>query len=310
MDEKSGAAVGFDTAAWRFDDGEELREVLAAGWPLVVQGPMGTALMQEPGAESIPPACWNLAEPETVTRLHALYAAAGADVLLANTFQANGPALERDGVYASVREVNDAAVRAALKAARLPVLGSVGPCGVSWITQDSPEFRAARAAYREQVGALFAAGAAGVLVETVTSVNDLVAALIGAADVAAGMPVLASFAVDEAGNLLGDGLPVETAVLYAEKHGAASVGVNCCSLAAADEAVPRMVEVARTPVSVRPNAGEPHRDDDGALAWNEDPEAFAEAAVRWVRAGAVLVGSCCGTTARTTAAVRVAVDER
>ena len=297
-----------DTDGYRFDEGAAFAAELGRRC-LVVQGPMGTALMAQPGAEKIPAAYWNIAEPETVTRLHALYAAAGADVLLANSFQAQAPALERDCVYASVREVNDVAVRAAYRAGGRLVLGSVGPCGIDWIAQDSPEFRRARAVYRTQIHALLAAGATGVMVETLTCVNDIVAALTAADDVAAGMPVLASFAIDEEGNLLGDGLPVETAVLYAEKHGAASVGVNCCSLAAADAATKRLLAVARTPVSVRPNAGAPHRDEDGQLVWDEDPEAFGRAALRWASAGVALVGSCCGTTARTTCALRLAVDE-
>ena len=298
----------FDTADYRYEEGTDLRARLAEPRALVVQGPMGTALMSLPGGEGVPAAYWNLAEPETVTRLHAFYAAAGADVLLTNSFQANACALERDEVYASVREANAAAVRLALKAANLPVLGSVGPCGVSWVKRDSPEFRRARDAYRAQMHALLAAGAAGLWVETITRVNDMLAALTAAQDVAAGMPVLTSFAVDAAGNLLGDGLPLETAVLYAEKHGACSVGVNCCSLAVADAAVERLLAVARTPVSVRPNAGDPHRTDEGALSWDEDPDAFAAAAARWCAAGVRLVGSCCGTTARTTCALRLAVD--
>lgn len=298
----------FDAADYRLEEGAAFASQLGQG-RLVVQGPMGTALMAQPGAEEIPAAYWNLAEPETVTRLHALYLAAGADVLLTNSFQAQGPALERDGVYASVREVNAAAVRAAYRAGGRLVLGSVGPCGIGWIAQDSPEFRRARSVYRVQIHALLSAGATGIMVETLTCVNDIIAALTAAADVAAGMPVLTSFAVDDAGNLLSDGLPLETAVLYAEKHGAASVGVNCCSLAAADAAVDRLLAVARTPVSVRPNAGDPHRDDDGQLAWDEDPDAFGRAAARWAAAGVALVGSCCGTTARTTCALRLAVDD-
>ena len=301
-------AQAFDTADYHQDEGASLRALLAGGRPLVAQGPMGSALMSLPGGEGVPAAYWNLAEPETVTRLHAFYAAAGADVLVANSFQANARALERDAVYASVREANAAAVRAALKAATLPVLGSVGPCGVSWVNRDSPEFRRARDLYRAQVHALLSAGASGVLVETVTQVSDLVAALTAARDVADGMPVLASVAVDAAGNLLGDGLPLETAVLYAEKLGACSVGINCCSLSVAEAAVGRLLAVARTPVSVRPNAGNPHRTDEGALAWDEDPDAFGAAAKRWCAAGVRLVGSCCGTTARTTCALRLAVD--
>ena len=140
---------------------------------LLMQGPMGSMLMSEPGAEDIPPAFWNLAEPQTVRRIHQLYEAAGAQVLLTNTFQASAPALERDGIAPSAAEVNRAAVDNARAAHGEVVVGSIGPCGIEWMREDSPEFRAARAAYREQATALLTAGVDAVMLETFCSIRDL-----------------------------------------------------------------------------------------------------------------------------------------
>ena len=136
--------------------------------------------MSEPGAEDIPPAFWNLAEPQTVRRIHKLYEAAGAQVLLTNTFQASAPALERDGIAPSAAEVNRAAVDNARAAHGEVVVGSIGPCGIEWMREDSPEFRAARAAYREQATALLTAGVDAVMLETFCSIRDLQPALAGA----------------------------------------------------------------------------------------------------------------------------------
>lgn len=270
---------------------------------LLMQGPMGSMLMSEPGAEDIPPAFWNLAEPQAVWRIHQLYEAAGAQVLLTNTFQASAPALERDGIAPSAAEVNRAAVDNARAAHGEVVVGSIGPCGIEWMREDSPEFRAARAAYREQATALLTAGVDAVMLETFCSIRDLQPALAGAVDAAWGMPIMMSFAINEDGELLGDGLTIEGAVVFAEKHGAHAVGVNCCSIAAADAAVPRLVRAARTPVMVRPNAGLPLRAEDGSLTWHEESLSFANACIRWREAGAHLVGACCGATPRTTAAM-------
>lgn len=270
---------------------------------LLMQGPMGSVLMSEPGAEDIPPAFWNLAEPQTVRRIHQLYEAAGAQVLLTNTFQASEPALERDGIAPTMAEVNRAAVDHARSAHGELVVGSMGSCGIDWFTEDSSEFRAARVAYRAQAHALLAAGVDALMLETFCSIRDLQPALLGARDVADDMPVLVSFAIDEAGALLGDGLTIEGAIVYAERHGAQAVGINCCSIEAADAAVQRMVHAARTPVMVRPNAGDPVRGEDGGLAWHEDPQHFARSCVRWRDAGAHMVGACCGATPRTTAAM-------
>ncbi len=297
----------YDASYFNHVGGEELMRRLADE-VLLVQGPMGSILMQQEGAEEIPPAYWNIAEPQTVSRIHQLYAAAGAQVLVTNTFQASAPCLERDEIFADVREVNRAAVDAARAAEPQLLVGSMGPCGLDWTYPDSAEFRLARETYRDQAYALLASGVDALLLETFTSIRDLEPALVGALDVADGMPVLVSFAINENGDLLGDGLSIEGAVVYAEKHGASAVGVNCCSIGAATAAVPRAVRAARTPVMVRPSAGMPEPGQDGGLRWEEDTDAFAEACATWVAAGARLVGSCCGATPLTTAALAEALE--
>lgn len=296
-------------SAGRYDrvGAERLLGLLAQG-ALLCQGPMGTVLMGELGAVDIPAAAWNLAEPQEVTRIHQLYAAAGAQVLISNTFQASAPALERDCVEGGAELINAEAVACAHAARAQNVIGSVGPCGIEWFEDDSAEYRAARDAYREQVHALFDAGVEACLLETFTSIRDLEPALAGALDVADGMPLFVSFAVDDEGNLLGDGLNIEAACIWAEKHGAQGVGVNCCSLAAATACVPRMSAVTRGIVSVRPSAGLPEHDEDGLPVWSADADAFASASVTWAAAGAHLIGACCGTTPATLAAMADALD--
>ena len=299
-------AENMDTSYYNRAGAEEFMRRLSSE-TLLAQGPMGSALMSETFAADIPAAFWNLAEPQTVIRLHQLYEAAGAQVLITNTFQASAPALERDQIAPSLAEVNRGAVDDARAAHPQCLLGSMGPCGIDWFEEDSPEFRAARAAYRDQANALLTAGVDALLIETFTSIRDLQPALKGARDAADGMPVLVSFAINDQCNLLGDELTIEAATVWAEKHGASAVGVNCCSIKAATAAVPRIVYAATTPVMVRPNAGNPVRVGD-ELSWNEQPAAFARACVEWQRAGARLVGSCCGTTAQTTAAMADALD--
>ena len=295
-----------DTSYYNRVGAEELMRRLGSE-TLLSQGPMGSVLIGGFDAGDIPPAFWNLAEPQTVARIHRLYAAAGAQVLITNTFQASAPCLKRDDIAPSVAEVNRAATADARQADPQLLLGSMGPVGVEWFSEDSAEFREARAAAREQAAALLTAGVDGLLLETFASIRDLQPVLAGALDAADGMPVLVSFAIDDDCQLLGDGLNIEGAVVYAEKHGASSVGVNCCSVEAATKAVPRLVASATTPVSVRPNAGDPVQTDEGPV-WHENPQAFADAALRWRQDGAALVGCCCGATAKSTAAMAEALE--
>lgn len=276
---------------------------------LLMQGPMGTELMRLAGGEDVPAAYWNVADPQEVIRLHSLYRAVGADLMLTNTFQASAPALQRDNVAASMEYVNRCAVDCARRGGAPCVVGSIGPCGLAWEEPDTPEYRAARAAYREQAHTLFDAGAHAVMLETFTSLHDAEPALVGALDAGCGMPVLMSYAVDDDCNLYGDGAPIEDACVLAAKMGASSVGVNCCSLAAATNAARRISACTPLPISVRPNAGSPQRSKDDELVWPVGADEFAEACAQWVSLGATLVGPCCGGDPLTVCALSGYLEE-
>lgn len=305
------------------DAAKELMDRLAAG-PLVAQGPTGSLLVDEAGTADVPAVFWNIAEPQALTRMHALYQMAGADVLITNTFQASAPCLKRDSILQDYRSVNRAGADCALTCSRITgvpaklVLGSVGPCGIAWEDADKDEgeegakadkeaesavHKLAREAYRNQATILLESGVAGVLLETFCSLHDLEPAVTGAVEAAHGMPVLASFAIDDACHLLGDGAAIEQACEAARDLGAQAIGVNCCSAYAATQAVPRMVRAVDLPVMVRPNAGAPTMDQDGCPHWDEDVEGVARASVQWVTDGARLVGTCCGFTPIATCAI-------
>ena len=72
-----------DTSYYNRFGAEELTRRLSSE-TLLAQGPMGSVLLSEYDAADIPPAFWNLAEPQTVSRIHRLYVAAGAQVLITN----------------------------------------------------------------------------------------------------------------------------------------------------------------------------------------------------------------------------------
>ena len=107
-----------DTSYYNRFGAEELARRLSSE-TLLAQGPMGSVLLSEYDAADIPPGFWNLAEPQTVSRVHRLYVAAGAQVLITNTFQASSYALKHDQIAPSVAEVNRGAVDAPSAAAGL-----------------------------------------------------------------------------------------------------------------------------------------------------------------------------------------------
>ena len=277
---------------------------------LIAQGPMGTMLMSQLNAKDVPPSYWNIGEPITVEYLHRMYCYAGAEVMITNSFQANARNLKEDDVFASVSEVCTFAVRNALIQEGTYVLGSIGPVRGFDLTyrEDTLEYREARQLYREQAYALLNAGAHGILLETFTSINQIAPALQGVQDVSEGMPILVSFAVDSNGNLVGDGLSIEGAVVWTEKRKVASVGINCCPLDTAMLVVPRLIDTATVPISVRPNAGKPFMNKEGELVWSNIDDELKEAAVVWKSLGVTLIGSCCGTTPVTTSIIAEALQ--
>ncbi len=289
---------------------------------LVVQGALGTMFAAE-GFGGWDDACYpflNLTEPETVEDLHRRYLDAGADCAVTNTFMATSSRLARFGLLAYTDEINRAGVRLARSLGFQHVLASIGPCGVevepgsgeaALAAQDAPEgacpdgacapgYGAAVDQYHEQAAALASEAPDALLLETFTSLDDALAAVEGARR-ACGLPVLACM------SFVAGGPDPADAARALVRAGAAAVGCNCMGVdetVAAVEAMRAAVDVA---LIARPSAGVPAVGADGAPVYPLGPDGFADAAVRLVRAGASVVGSCCGSTPACAGAVYAAV---
>src|SRR4051795_1808361 len=96
--------------------------------PIVIDGGMGTEL--EARGVPMDHEAWcglaNLDAPDVVRQIHNDYIAAGADVIIANTFPTNRPALEAAGAGDRFEEANRAAVAAALQAREAAGGGTTG----------------------------------------------------------------------------------------------------------------------------------------------------------------------------------------
>jgi 5-methyltetrahydrofolate--homocysteine methyltransferase len=283
---------------------------------LVGDGAMGTQLQAAglplgQGGES-----WNLDHPDRVEAIHRSYLAAGSDLVLTNSFGAHRWALERRKLGSRAADINFEAASIARRAAgpdRI-VLGDVGPSGQILEPLGPLPLAELRSAIREQVGALLAGGADGIIIETMSAIEEAEAA-VGSA-LAAGAPaVIASMTFDR----LPDGrmrtvmgvAPSEAARRLAAA-GAAMVGANCGTrLTLADYAAltQQLTGSAIVPIVIQPNAGQP-RLDAGRVMYDMLPDLFAEAMAPVLDAGARIVGGCCGTTPDHIRALRRLVDAR
>jgi len=198
--------------------------------PLLADGAMGTMLHAGGVAFS---ACFdalNLTEPALVARVHREYIDAGSEIILANTFGANRYKLAEHGLVDRVAEINRAGVDLARRSVpasfrEVLVAGDVGPLGVRLVPYGRVQKAQARAAFAEQIEALADAGADLIVIETLTDLQETLAAVQAAKEVC-GLPVVASmtFTRDDR-TLLGDAPQAVARRLW--RAGAEVIGVNC-----------------------------------------------------------------------------------
>ena len=277
---------------------------------VLADGAMGTELQRA----GLPPGqggdWWCLARPDRVEAIHQAYRDAGADVLVTNSFGANRWGLDRRGYGGRVEDVNRAAAQIARRIAGPTgiVLGDIGPSGQLLEPLGTLSLEEVRREFMRQAQALVAGGVDGVIVETMSDLQESVAAVQAAREAGASV-VAASMTFDKPPNgrvrtLMG--VSPEDAAEALRAAGADVVGANCGTRLSAEDLaalVVAMREAGGVPVLIKPNAGEP-RWDEGRAIYDTGPVAFARNMQRVVDAGARIVGGCCGTTPAHIAALR------
>ncbi|MEE1115150.1 MAG: homocysteine S-methyltransferase family protein [Eubacterium sp.] len=243
------------------------------------------------------PETWNIKHPGIVTRLHVDYLNAGSDMIKTNTFGANSLKYNKDAEF-DLPEIVHAAVanaKAAVEAAGHGwVALDMGPTGKLLKPMGDLPFEDAVSMYAEVVREGVKAGADLILVETMTDLYELKAAVLAAKE-NSDLPVFATVVFDESGKMLTGGTP-ESAVAVLEGLGIDALGINC-SLGPVQmlPMVKKLIEYASVPVIVNPNAGLPRTEGDRTV-YDISPEEFAATMKQILDLGASVVGGCCGTT--------------
>lgn len=280
--------------------------------PVLADGAMGTMLHARGAALDECLEQLNLTRPDWVREIHLAYIRAGAEVIQSNTFGAGRPRLLDFGLGNQAREINFQGVKLAREAREIsgqPVLiaGSVGPLGRRVRRGQRLLADVAAAAFREQIGVLWEAGADLLALETFSDLAELTVAVTAARETS-DLPLVAEVTFGNDG-ILADGAGPGDAAHALAGLGVAVAGVNC-SLGPA-----RILEFlaemhAAEPalrLSVMPNAGLPFRAGE-RMVYPSAPHYFAARVPQFVAAGACLVGGCCGTTPAHIQAMRAAVD--
>ena len=290
------------------------RERLKAGAPILADGGMGTMLHEH--AHTRADACFdalNLDAPAVVRDIHRAYLDAGAELIATNTFGANRFKLAGAGKAGQLAEIIARGVELAREAIAESnhgayVAGSAGPLGVAVAPYGALSQADARAAFREQLEALLAAGVDLVQFETFREHRELLLAIGALRELSAEVPIMAQ-ATFYHENLSYAGYPPARVATDLARAGADVIGVNCGSgPAGIAEALRQMrFAVPEAVFSAMPNAGFPEV-VGGRILYSASADYFADFATSVVELGATVVGGCCGTEPEHIAAMRAALD--
>ena len=283
-----------------------LGDIVAGGAPVLLgDGGMGTRFA-ELGVDAPRLPRLALDQPELVEAVHLEYLQAGARLIETHTFQATRIRLASLGVAADILALNRRAAQIARHARDMFgeeafILGSMGPLGQPVAGAGLPglPFDEARAAYREQAAALLAGGVDGFIVETMSDVGSVEAAVAAIRSETA-LPVLVSFAFSLEGTTRYGVTPEAAAEAVTRLPGGPPLlaGANCgTGPMPLLDAVLRMAPIlsrAGIHLLAFPNAGQPTRRDHAVL-YPATPGYMAGVLPALVQAGARVVGGCCGT---------------
>lgn len=252
------------------------------------------SLLQERGLKPGElPETWNLTRPEVLYDIHRAYLDAGADIILANTFGANG------FKYDNLEEIVTAAVVNAKKAVadsgrKAYVALDMGPTGKLLKPMGTLDFEECVSVYADVVRYGAKAGADLILIETMSDTYELKAAVLAAKE-NSNLPVVATVVFDEHHKMLTGATP-EVVVALLEGLRVDAIGMNCgLGPKQMKPIFETMARYASIPLVITPNAGLP-RSENGKTVYDVGPEEFAEDMEEIINMGAWMAGGCCGTT--------------
>jgi len=289
---------------------------LNTGPPVRMDGAMNTELARRgftfTTAEWL---CVNIDAPEVVAGIHAGYAAAGAELHIANSFSAARHVLEAAGLGDRFESINRASVelcREAIDAAaphRQWIAGSISTYAAGHDRRNLPGLHALERNVADQARVLAVAGADLIALEMMSDADLCVAMARGAAE--AGLPVLLGLICvrDASGRVMlfgrgrdhlyaGENVPLDEVLPSILERMPAGLRLIIAVMHSTAEDTGPAIAVVRAgwdgDIAVYPNTGANNL--AGGWDWTDaqTPEAFAASCEQWAARGARLIGGCCG----------------
>ena len=240
---------------------------------------------------------WVLEHPEVLQNLQRAYAEAGSQIVYAPSFGANRLSLSMYGLEDRLAEMNRALVQLSRDAVggRAYVAGDMATCGKPVDVEGGVSYDTLIEVYREQAQLLVDAGVDLIGLETMMGVTECSAAIEAIRSVC-DLPVMCTLTLDAVGAAYFDG-DAELAAQTLPALGVDAIGVNCGQGPELYVSViQRMRAHTDLPLIAKPNAGLPVIQSDGSAVYGMSPGKFAREMVQLKKAGASILGGCCGTT--------------
>ncbi|KGM95381.1 homocysteine methyltransferase [Clostridium novyi A str. 4552] len=262
---------------------------------LIFDGAMGTMLQKSGLKLGENPEKLNFSHENLIIHIHKKYINAGANVITTNTFGANELKLKNTSF--SVEEVISKAVSIASKAranTNCFIALDIGPIGELLEPMGTLKFEDAINIFKRQIISGVKAGIDLILIETMTDLYEMKAAIIAAKETCK-LPIFATMSFEEDGRTFTGCLP-ESMAITLEALGVDALGVNC-SLGPKELSpiINRILKSTNIPVIIQPNAGLPNIINNEAI-YDISPKVFTNYVESLVNKGVSIIGGCCGTT--------------
>ncbi|MDF7824259.1 homocysteine S-methyltransferase family protein [Pontiellaceae bacterium B12227] len=265
--------------------------------PVLIDGAWGTELQKQGLKPGESPEALNLENPAIVEAVAQSYVDAGSQIVITNTFGGTIYTLERHGLADKVEEVNRIGAEISKRAAgdQALVFASMGPTGKMLMMGDVTEDELFDA-FSVQAKALAAGGADGLVIETMSDLEEATVALKAAKET--GLPVCVSMVYDAGADMDRTmmGTTVEQAAEELTAAGADVIGSNCGQgIEGFVKLAARMKASTDLPIWIKGNAGLPEM-VEGKTVYKTTADDFAAFAAPLLEAGADFIGGCCGTS--------------
>lgn len=279
---------------------DKLNSLLQSGKPILLDGAMGTMLMDAGMEAGESPEEWNVLHPDLVRKIHRDYIQAGSQIILTNSFGGSSIRLETHGLAERVVELNRAAgtnARAEADRAAQTVLvaGSIGPTGQLMEPLGTMSVAQAEQSFADQAAGLAAGGVDLFWIETMSALEEAKAAIAGVRSVS-DLPIAVTMSFDSHGRTM-MGVSPEDAVGELQTLDIQLLGANCGT--GSDELIEAIQAIQaadpKLPIIAKANSGLPKMVGT-EIVYDGSPEVMAAYTTKVWKEGARLIGGCCGST--------------